>query len=130
MKKLLTVATIAVVGYKVVKKIKERKDNNTVEEKVEVNKETAIDNDEVVVDNEINDGEEKIIVDDVEVVIDYENNKIYKVLEFILTPVVKLGVYVWVGCKLFKKKREYNETLKRCANKLRYEAYERYCKNN
>ena len=130
MKKLLAVATIAVVGYKVVKKIKERKDNNTVEEKVEVNKETAIDNDEVVVDNEINDGEEKIIVDDVEVVIDYENNKIYKVLEFILTPVVKLGVYVWVGCKLFKKKREYNETLKRCANKLRYEAYERYCKNN
>jgi hypothetical protein len=51
-------------------------------------------------------------------------------LEFILTPVVKLGVYVWVGCKLFKKKREYNETLKRCANKLRYEAYKYYCKNN
>jgi hypothetical protein len=119
MKKLLAVATIAVVGYKVVKKIKERKDNNTVEEKVEVNEEITIDNDE-----------ENIQVEDVEIVEDYENNKLYKVLEFLLTPIVKAGVYIWVRHVLFKKKRDYNETLKRCNNKLKYEAYKYYCKNN
>ena len=57
MKKLLAVATIAVIGYKVVKKIKERKDNNIVEEKVEVNEEITIDNDE-----------ENIEVEDIEIV--------------------------------------------------------------
>lgn len=68
MKKLLAVATIGVVGYLVVKKIKERKDNDVVEVNEEMKNEEVVENaeEEIVVDND----EETIIVEDIEVIDD------------------------------------------------------------
>lgn len=84
MKKLLAVATIAVIGYKVVKKIKERKDNNIVEEKVEVNEEITIDNDE-----------ENIEVEDIEIVEgEKEEIKVFDRIKRIVKAPIKLVVKV------------------------------------
>ena len=67
MKKLLAVATIGVVGYLVVKKIKERKNNDVVE----VNEE--MENEEVV-ENVVEEQPEVEVVDNVEEEIVPENN--------------------------------------------------------
>lgn len=66
MKKLLAVATIGVVGYLVVKKIKERKNNDVVEVNEEMENEEVVENveEEIVVDND----EETIEVEDIEIV--------------------------------------------------------------
>ena len=70
MKKLLAVATIGVVGYVVVKKVKERKNNDVEIENIEVeemeNEEVVVENveEEIVVDND----EETIEVEDIEIV--------------------------------------------------------------
>lgn len=74
MKKLLAVATIGVVGYLVVKKIKERKNNDVEEVNEEMeNEEVVVENveDEIVVDND----EETIEVEDVEVIDDMKEEK-------------------------------------------------------
>ena len=65
MKKLLAVATIGVVGYLVVKKIKERKNNDVEEVNEEMENEEVVENveEEIVVDN---DDEEAIEVEDIE----------------------------------------------------------------
>ena len=130
MKKLLAVATIAVVGYKVVKKIKERKDDNTIEEKVEVNEEITIDNDE-----------ENIQVEDVEIVdeekvniIDGIKNMFRKPIKSMIKLCVKTG---YILCKILDKIRirivkltdsERYETISNFeSNELMYKI-EYYCK--
>ena len=84
MKKLLAVATIGVVGYLVVKKIKERKDNDVVEVNEEMKNEEVVENaeEEIVVDND--EAIEVEIVDNMEV---EENNVFNKIKDLVKAPI-------------------------------------------
>ena len=89
MKKLLAVATIGVVGYVVVKKIKERKNNE-----VETTETEVVENveEEIVVDND----EETIVIDDVELV-DGEKDEmkiVDKIKEYVNKLVKVVGKFV------------------------------------
>ena len=87
MKKLLAVATIGVVGYLVVKKIKERKNNDVVEVNEEMENEEVVENveEEIVIDND----EEAIEVEDIEVVNEEkEEIKMFdKIKRFVKAPI-------------------------------------------
>ena len=97
MKKLLAVATIAVVGYKVVKKIKERKNE------VEINEDNKM---------EIYEGE-TIEADDIEIINENEDRiryeKIKKVIKPIMRPFIYVAVYGLMIVKVLQTKIEDNK---------------------
>ena len=114
MKKLLAVATIGVVGYLVVKKIKERKNNDVVEVNEEMeNEEVVVENveEEIVVDND-----EEIEVEDVEIVNEEkEEIKMFdKIKRFVKAPIKLVVKACGFACKILTK---INKNIEYKANK-------------
>ena len=114
MKKLLAVATIGVVGYLVVKKIKERKNNDVVEVNEEMENEEVVENveEEIVIDND----EEAIEVEDIEVVNEEkEEVKLVNIIKRIVKAPIKLVVKACgFACKILTK---INKNIEYKANK-------------
>ena len=99
MKKLLAVATIGVVGYLVVKKIKERKNNNVVEVNEEMENEEVVEN---VVEENLNEEAEvvgKVMNDNIEGVAENNEGKDL-VMQFVE---LAAEIYVmYLGYKFYK----------------------------
>ena len=115
MKKLLAVATIGVVGYLVVKKIKERKNNDVVEVNEEMENEEVVENveEEIVIDN---DDEEAIEVENVEIVNEEkEEVKLVDIIKRIVKAPIKIVIKVCgFACKILTK---INKNIEHKANK-------------
>ena len=136
MKKLLAVATIGVVGYLVVKKIKERKNNEEVEvQEMEVEEvvEETIENvaDEIVIDDE-----EPIRIENVEIIdveeVDEENviSKMFNTVKArVLVPITKLGIVVavYVKCvvEVNKEEKDILKMKQKIVNKFKQD-YHKY----
>ena len=99
MKKLLAVATIGVVGYLVVKKIKERKNNDVVEVNEEMENEEVVEN---VVEENLNEEAEvvgKVMNDNIEGVAENNEGKDL-VMQFVE---LAAEIYVmYLGYKFYK----------------------------
>ena len=102
MKKLLAVATIGVVGYVVVKKLRERKNNEEVEVQEMENEEVVVENveEEIVVDNDDEEAIEIEIVDNMEV---EENNMLNKIKDLVKAPVKLVVKVCGLICRLLIK---------------------------
>lgn len=139
MKKLLAVATIGVVGYLVVKKIKERKNNDVVEVNEEMENEEVIENveEEIVIDND-----DVIKVENIEVVENIEDVKedngkikatIVNLKDKVMVITVTAGLIVFANVryllKYIKEERLRKQEIKKFVDKIKAD-YDNYVINN
>ena len=140
MKKLLAVATIGVVGYLVVKKIKERKNNDVVEVNEEMENEEVVENveEEIVMDND----EDVIKVENIEVVENIEDAKenngkikatIVNLKDKVMVITVTAGLIVFANVryllKYIKEERLRKQEIKKFVDKIKAD-YDNYVINN